>query len=158
MSFQYKKTDGFTIIEMLIVVAIVGILSMMAHGYFAGVKERSRDSVRITDIDKMSLVLDLYYSSCKQYPETLATSTANGCPAGTTLGTFATEGIPVDLVSGSAYGYSTSGAGSSHDAFVIRATLERNSKELVSDVDGSSHHGATLDCEDSPSYYYCIGS
>jgi prepilin-type N-terminal cleavage/methylation domain-containing protein len=158
MVCEQKKYDkAFTLIEILIVIAIIGILISVSVVGLSSFRENSRDSARIANVAQISLALDLYYGACKQYPATLAAAAANGCASGTTLGTFADNGIPTDPF-GASYSYATSGAGNNHDEFVLRATLERENRELASDLDGVSNKGVSLDCTDTPAYYYCTGS
>lgn len=63
---QQKK--GFTIIELLIVIAIIGILSAIGLVALNGSREKARDTQRITDIVQMSRAMVLYYDDNKEYP------------------------------------------------------------------------------------------
>ena len=119
-------------------------------------RERGRDATRIADVERINLSLMRYYEACREYPASLDVSASNGCPSGTTLGTYIPS-IPVDPL-GASYTYGTSGAGSGYDAYVIRAELEQVNSVLVDDIDGSSHEEVAVACDDSPQLYYCVGS
>ncbi len=79
---------GFTLIELLVVIAIIGLLSTLAVVSLNNARSKSRDAKRVADVKQIQTALELYYNDCNNYPETLATTASNGCPSGTTLGTF----------------------------------------------------------------------
>jgi len=150
-----RRVHGFSIAEVLTVVAIIGILVVVSTYGLQNSRTNSRDTARVTDLKLLSVALDLYHSECRQYPATLATSTANGCPSDVAFGDFISS-IPQDPL-GASYDYATSGAGNNYDAYVLRATLESAHSELGFDLDGAAYKGVNLDCDDG-SLYYCIGS
>lgn len=128
-----NSKSGFTILELLTVVAIIGILSAVALPNLMGTREHARDSERITEIAEIALGLELYYSTCRQYPNPaggLTTGDSNGCPTGVTFGSFLSS-VPTDPQGGS-YRYGTSGT---FDDFVVGALLETNHKVLAEDSD-----------------------
>jgi len=152
---QYKDR-GLSFIEVLIVIAIIGLLASFALYGISASREKGRDNARIADLERIHLSLMRYYEACREYPATLDVSAGSGCPSGTTFGSFIPT-IPTDPL-GASYSYSTSGAGNGYDAYIVRAELETNHVVLIDDLDGSSHAGAALACDDSPNCYYCIGS
>ncbi|MCA9349167.1 type II secretion system protein [Candidatus Saccharibacteria bacterium] len=62
--------QGFTIIELLIVIAIIGILAGLVLNNFQGAQAKARDSQRKTDINAMHAQLENYYNSNGNYPTT----------------------------------------------------------------------------------------
>lgn len=62
------NNEGFTLIEMLVVVAIVGLLSAVVVVGLTGAREKARDSRRIADIRQIQNDLELKYSSSSGYP------------------------------------------------------------------------------------------
>lgn len=51
---RFKKTSGFTLVELLVVVAIIAILTVIAISIYSGVQARSRDARRQTEIDSLA--------------------------------------------------------------------------------------------------------
>jgi prepilin-type N-terminal cleavage/methylation domain-containing protein len=62
------KKEGFTLIEMLIVVAIIGLLSSVVLVGLGDVRKEARDARRLADIRQMQNALELYYSDKQNYP------------------------------------------------------------------------------------------
>ena len=91
---------GFTVIEMLVVVAIIGILSVMGLTELRGAKESARDATRMSDLAQIRLALNMYYDDNNYYPAPVmsAVNPGEGPDISTTLmnGTvFSQEGNPL---------------------------------------------------------------
>ena len=150
---RIEQIRAFTLIEILVVVALIALLSGIGLWWLADSRAYGRDSARVSDMQMVSLALEQYYGACRQYPEALDLASTNGCATAVTLADFL-PAIPTDP-SGVGYDYATSGSGNDHDAFVLRATLERHHPALDTDLDGTLHKGVSLDCTDP---FFCIGS
>jgi prepilin-type N-terminal cleavage/methylation domain-containing protein len=59
---------GFTLIEILIVVAIIGIMSAIVLAYMDGARAKGRDARRIAEIKQIEQALEVYFDSCSRYP------------------------------------------------------------------------------------------
>jgi prepilin-type N-terminal cleavage/methylation domain-containing protein len=66
-----KNKKGFTLIEMLIVIAIIGILAVMILFSVTNSLKKSRDNKRVTDINQVILNANLYYDKNGSYPSNL---------------------------------------------------------------------------------------
>lgn len=65
---QIRKERGFTIIELLIVIAIIGILATLVLTNFRGAQAKGRDTVRQNDINSMYQKLEEHYNDQGSYP------------------------------------------------------------------------------------------
>ncbi len=150
---------GFTLLELITVIAIIGILSSVTVVSLGSSRAKARDSERIAEISQIAIALDLYYNACKQFPASLVTTANNGsCPSGVTLASFLNGGqLPTDPQSPAKnYTYATNAP--SYSAYAIQATLEMDNPALRDDLD-TAPTGVTLSCTDtSAPYYFCKGS
>lgn len=64
-----KNTKGFTLIELMIVIAIIGVLAVALVPQLTGAQARSRDTARVADIGNISTVLSTYFSDQWAYPK-----------------------------------------------------------------------------------------
>lgn len=62
------KNSGFTIVELLIVIVIIGILAAITIVAYNGIQQRSRDSKRLSDVAAITKALELYYIDNGEYP------------------------------------------------------------------------------------------
>ena len=65
---QLKRQKGFTIVELLIVIVVIGILATLVIITFSGIQQRARDTQRQTDINGVQGHVEAYYASNGVYP------------------------------------------------------------------------------------------
>lgn len=63
-----KLQKGFTIIELLIVIAIIAILAGLVINNFQGANARARDTQRVTRINAIHTKLEEFYNEASGYP------------------------------------------------------------------------------------------
>lgn len=63
-----KQSKGFTIVELLIVIVIIGILATLVIVTFTGIQQKARDSQRKTDIGAVNSHVTAYYAETGTYP------------------------------------------------------------------------------------------
>ena len=67
--FNYElNKKGLTLIELLIVIAIIGVLSTVLMVNFIGIRERARDARRKSDLRQIQQAIELYKADAGNYP------------------------------------------------------------------------------------------
>lgn len=124
-----KAKKGFTIIELIVVVAIIGIVTGIIMASITNAKAKGRDSKRIADISVIQLALENYYDEYRHYPTALNDSNLiNKGP------------IPQDPSTNLNYSYSALNAGntatcsSNCQSYHLGATLELSNGVLEDDT------------------------
>lgn len=83
-----QRTRGFTLVEVLVVITIIAILLAIVLSNILGNKTKSRDNVRISNVQVVRLALEEYRSVCGVFPNSLLPSANNGQNGGTCSKTF----------------------------------------------------------------------
>jgi prepilin-type N-terminal cleavage/methylation domain-containing protein len=66
---QIKKRDkGFTIVELLIVIVVIGILALLVITTYSGIQAKARNAKRQSDIKAVQTQLEAFYSQNSYYP------------------------------------------------------------------------------------------
>lgn len=89
---SHQKQVGFTIVELLIVIVVIGILAAITIVAYNGVQGRARDTQRVADMQNIVKALELYKTTNGVYPSPVATPNASGWEVSTN-GTTATNFI-----------------------------------------------------------------
>ena len=142
---------GFTLVELILVMAIIAILTTFITGGLGSSQVKGRDAQRKSDLRQLAGALELYYQDYGEYP-----AENNGviiaCPydSGTGTGTDCTWGsarftddrtlylkrIPADPDAGKSYRYRLV-PGSNNQKFQLFARLENpNDKGCIDDGSG----------------------
>jgi len=100
-----KNKKGFTLLELLIVITIIGILAALLLVNFINIRQRGRDAQRKSNIRQIQTALELYRSDQTAYPNPSLPACPNGLSFGTTL---YMQSIPCDPMGGS-YFYTSNG-------------------------------------------------
>ncbi|MGF6598948.1 general secretion pathway protein G [Paraburkholderia sp. GAS448] len=66
-----RRTRGFTLIELVVVMAIIGLLLTIALPRYMHSIERGKEQVRLQNVAVMRDAIDKYYGDNGQYPDTL---------------------------------------------------------------------------------------
>jgi len=63
-----KRNQGFTIVELLIVIVVIGILALLVITTYSGIQAKARNSKRQTDIQSIQTQLEAFFSQNGYYP------------------------------------------------------------------------------------------
>lgn len=67
-----RTARGFTLIEVMLVVVLLGVLAAVALPFYKGYRERVRLHQAVIDITAMSIVASNYWNDNRAYPTSLA--------------------------------------------------------------------------------------
>ncbi len=139
-----RQRKGFTLIEILIVVAIIAILASVVLVGLGPTQQSGRDARRISDLREVQNALELFYNKCGFYPGTAPSgvcATIAGSPgtawSGTTASLSATlmaaaiginSPLPDDPSTNRTYAY---GYNAANTAYILAAALENANNSAV---------------------------
>jgi len=66
--FKNKRQSGFTLLELLVVIGIIGLLVSIIVVNLTGTRRRARDTKRIADIRQLQTAAEDYYGKNGKYP------------------------------------------------------------------------------------------
>lgn len=69
ISLKKARSSGFTIVELLIVIVVIGILAALVVVTYNGIQQKARDTERKTDINAIHGQLEAYQAQNGSYPE-----------------------------------------------------------------------------------------
>ncbi len=152
-----SSQKAFTIVELLVVVAIIAILTAITTSNLVTSKSRARDTKRASDIAQLQFAFEFFFDRCNQYPAlpsnlvvTDLTLIKNGCPTDVNLGTFLGK-IPTPPSSGDYY-YGKNDADSPTD-YILSSKFE-NYNQVLEDNPTTAMYSAT--CSKISPFYYCV--
>ncbi len=128
--FRQLRQKGFTIIELLIVIVIIGLLALLVLNNVGGATADARDAQRKDDVAKLATQLEIYQTKQGNYPT-----------GAELVGTAFTDVVSIDAgvlldpndvqvgTAGSEYAYTPGPAGCDNTAtdcesYTLTATLE----------------------------------
>ncbi len=84
LNYMIKKSSqkAFTLLELLVVMAIMALLVGLGLRTFGSVQQKSRDNKRKQDLQNLSKALELYYNDYQRYPD--GSGQIMGCGANAT--------------------------------------------------------------------------
>jgi len=105
---------GFTLMELLIVIAIIGILVSVSVASYSSAQKKGRDARRHTDLKALQNAWEQYYADNNgNYPSSCSVST-----------TYLPGGLPTDPKTGTTYVSTTGWSSCSITSYCFCAALE----------------------------------
>ena len=137
MNRRFKGQDGFTLIEIMVVILIIGLLALMVVPRLRGVADRAKRTKAQADIQELKQALDRYYLDNGSYPTTdqglqalVNPPTAGRVPSNYEQGGYI-EKLPSDPW-GNQYFYQSDGS-----SYALKS-FGPDGVQSADDVDGSS--------------------
>jgi len=110
-----KKEGGFTLLELLIVIVIIGILALLIIPNITSAPKKARDTQRKTDMRAIQKGMEEYFTSNNVYPATAATLSTGVTPI--------IKNVPVDPKNTGVYVY-TYTPSAAFDSYTLHGCLE----------------------------------
>jgi prepilin-type N-terminal cleavage/methylation domain-containing protein len=63
-----KRNQGFTIVELLIVIVVIGILALLVITTYSGIQAKARNSKRQSDMKSLQTQMEAFFSQNGYYP------------------------------------------------------------------------------------------
>jgi prepilin-type N-terminal cleavage/methylation domain-containing protein len=134
LNLGLNRKQGFTLIEILIVIAIIGILASVVLVGLGPVQKQGRDARRVSDLRQTQNGLELYFNKNGRYP---AVTTWADLKTALIGGSIGVSNVPSDPRNVAPYQYQYA-ANVTGDSYVLGAQLEdANNPVLNDDVDGT---------------------
>ena len=73
-----ERQDGFTLVELLIVIALISILAAMGVVQYRNSVQSAKEAVLKTDLFRMRDAIDQYFADKNKYPSSLDTLVSDG--------------------------------------------------------------------------------
>ncbi len=115
---QLRKQGGFTLLELLIVIVIIGILALLIIPNITSAPKKARDTQRKTDLKAVQKGLEEYFVSNNAYPAALTDLTLGSAPI--------LKSVPTDPKNTSpyVYTYTPTPTGGPYTAYTLNGCLE----------------------------------
>jgi prepilin-type N-terminal cleavage/methylation domain-containing protein len=65
---KIKQNQGFTVVELLIVIVVIGILALLVIVTYTGIQQKARNTKRGTDMSAIQTQLEAFYQANGYYP------------------------------------------------------------------------------------------
>lgn len=150
-----KQQRGFSLVELLVVISIIGALAALLVTNLVGVRGRAADATLKNDLNQLKTSLRLYYNDYQQYPDsqsgTMMGCGASGTSACTPGESFSAGSEPTIYMQElpASFTYTVSG---DNENFILATSLSNASD---ADVAASATRCGQTPTASSSAYYVC---
>lgn len=127
---------GFTLIEVMIVVAIVGVLTAIAVPAYGDYVKRGRITDAVSGLSDMRVKMEQFFQDNRTYEGACVAGTVAPLPANTTQFTFSCSGLSASAYTVSATGTSTMAG----FTYTVDQSNLRNTTALPTDWTGANNN------------------
>jgi type II secretion system protein G len=147
-----KFQRGFTLIELVVVIAIIGVLAGFLVSNFMNAREKARDSQRKSDVKQIQKALEVYRQDNNQFPTTLPSpsscwSSLTSCAGNVYMSKFPKEPVKTNSSDGSpvSYYYKPGTTGVYRLSYTLSTCIENvgDTDTVTCPADFSSYAGYT---------------
>lgn len=151
-----NKKSGFTLIEVLIVVAIIGLLASVVLVGLGSFRTRGRDTRRVADLHEVQKGVELYYAKNNAYPNVSSWDQLQQELTGPSAGLGIARISDDPLAPARHYFYGAgNAAGAGPQSYVLGADLEDPNNPALSDASGDVD-ADTFNVNCSRATVYCL--
>lgn len=79
-ALKVVASKGFTLVELIVVMAIIAILATLITGFYGTAQMRARDVTRKSDLKNVAAALEILHSDYQKYPKNTGDGRMKGCP------------------------------------------------------------------------------
>lgn len=79
---KLKICNGFTLVELLVVIAIISILTIISLSSFTSAQIKAKDSQRKSDLNSLSKALMMYFNDKGVFPDSISWGSEDGLDDG----------------------------------------------------------------------------
>lgn len=151
---KQKNNSGFTLVELLVVMSIIGFLASSSVYLINSTRMDARDSRRLADVKTIQKALEMYYSDNLKYPPVNQVGWTSGAsnPLKTILTPNYLPVFPFDP-KGLAY-YYDSDPGDSYQTYGLMVFMEhpKNIAAFANNTKDKGHYNTWYEAGDQPMY------